>query len=79
MPLQAWGISKDIIWLLQVAALQKEIADIDKQVAEAEHMLRFADPGECLHAEAMPIWIQLIALCMPVVRRRSRPRHCLMV
>lgn len=50
MPLQAWGITKDSIWLLQVAALQKEIADIDKQVAEAEHMLRFADPGEPLHA-----------------------------
>ena len=32
--------------LLQVFALQKEIADIDKQVAEAERMLKFADPGE---------------------------------
>ena len=32
--------------LLQVSALQKEIADIDKQVTEAERMLKFADPGE---------------------------------
>ena len=44
-------MTREIIWLLQVAALQKEIADIDKQVAEAEHMLRFADPGEPLHAQ----------------------------
>lgn len=45
------GNDQRYFWLLQVAALQKEIADIDKQVAEAEHMLRFADPGEPLHAE----------------------------
>lgn len=33
---------------MQVSTLQKEIADIDKQVAEAERMLKFADPGETL-------------------------------
>ena len=31
--------------VLQVAALQKEVEEIDKQVAEAERMLKFADPG----------------------------------
>ena len=30
---------------LQVTALQKEVEEIDKQVAEAERMLKFADPG----------------------------------
>lgn len=31
--------------VLQVAALQKEVEEIDKQVAEAERMLKLADPG----------------------------------
>ena len=35
-------MSEDV---LQVAALQKEIEEIDRQVVEAEHMLKFADPG----------------------------------
>ena len=30
---------------LQVTALQREVEEIDKQVAEAERMLKFADPG----------------------------------
>ena len=30
---------------MQVAALQKEVDEINKQVAEAERMLKFADPG----------------------------------
>ena len=28
-----------------MTALQKEVEEIDKQVAEAERMLKFADPG----------------------------------
>ena len=31
---------------MQVATLQKEAADISKQIAEAARMLKFADPGK---------------------------------
>ena len=31
---------------MQVATLQKEVADVNKQIVEAERMLKFADPGE---------------------------------
>lgn len=30
---------------MQVTTLQKEVADINKQIIEAERMLKFADPG----------------------------------
>ena len=48
--------------VLQVAALRKEVEEIDKQVAEAERMLKLADPGVLLsscpnrHVQATATW-----------------------
>ena len=43
-----------------MTALQKEVEEIDKQVAEAERMLKFADPG--------------VPPATPTVMCRQRPR-----
>ncbi len=47
-----------------MVTLQKEVADVNKQIAEAERMLKFADPGE--HTPSS-------FLCTPV-----DSQHCLL-